>query len=165
MVWGGVSFRHCTPLIVIDGTYISEVLRPAVVPFFTADSDVSHFQQDSSRPHSACVTTAFLFQKASTCFHVRRFQGSDSIWTFLKLFRKNGKTVSSAVTDTSATGSSIPGRLEEHTASSFYAEKMPCMSCSKRRTLGTDLRIFISIIIGLLLVVLRCTIKFSISNT
>jgi hypothetical protein len=41
MVWGGISFRHRTPLTIIDGTltaqsYIGEVLLPAVAPFFAA---------------------------------------------------------------------------------------------------------------------------------
>ncbi|KAK3104731.1 hypothetical protein FSP39_008898 [Pinctada imbricata] len=68
MVWGGISFRHRTSLIVIDGTltaqrYINEVLRPAVVPFFAAHRDVTQFQQDNARPHSARLTAAFLRQQ------------------------------------------------------------------------------------------------------
>jgi hypothetical protein len=50
MVWGGISFCHHTPLIIIDSTpfaqrYIDEVLRPAVAPFFAVDRDVTQFQQ------------------------------------------------------------------------------------------------------------------------
>jgi hypothetical protein len=59
MVWGGISFRHCTPLI-IDCTLtaqrdIDDVLRPAVAPFFAAHRDVIQFQQDNAR-----LTTALL---------------------------------------------------------------------------------------------------------
>ena len=48
MVRGGISFRHRTPLIIIDGTliyqrYISEVLRPTVVPFLAAHRDITLF--------------------------------------------------------------------------------------------------------------------------
>ena len=46
----GISFPHRTPFIVIDGTltsqrYINEVLRLAVVSFFTAYRNVTQFQQ------------------------------------------------------------------------------------------------------------------------
>ena len=69
--WGcmsGISFPHRTPFIVIDGTltsqsYINEVLRPAVVSFFTAYRNVTQFQQVSSRPHSVRLTTAFWRQQ------------------------------------------------------------------------------------------------------
>ena len=68
MVWGGISFRHRTPLIIIDGTltsqrYINEVLRPTVVPFLAAHHDVTLFQQDNARPHSARATMDFLQQQ------------------------------------------------------------------------------------------------------
>ena len=40
MVWGGISWRYRTPLVVIGGNltsrrYIYEVLEPVVVPFFS----------------------------------------------------------------------------------------------------------------------------------
>ena len=65
MVWGGISFNHRTPLVVVNGNltaqrYIDEVLRPSVLPFFTTHPDVDIFQQDNARAHSARVTTAFL---------------------------------------------------------------------------------------------------------
>ena len=68
MVWGGISFRYRTPLIIIDGTltsqrYINEVLRPTVVPFLATHRDVTLFQQDNARPHSARATMAFLQQQ------------------------------------------------------------------------------------------------------
>ena len=51
MVWGGFSFRNCTPLIDNDGSitaqrYISDALRTTVVPFCAVHRDVTYFQQD-----------------------------------------------------------------------------------------------------------------------
>ena len=51
MVWGGFTFRNCTPLIDNDGSitaqrYISEALRTTVVPFCAVHRDVTYFQQD-----------------------------------------------------------------------------------------------------------------------
>ena len=68
MVWGGISFRHRTPLIIIDGTltshrYINEVLRLTVVPLLAAHRDVTLFQQVNARPHSTRATMAFLHQQ------------------------------------------------------------------------------------------------------
>ena len=67
MVWGGISWRHRTPLVLIDGNltarrYIDEVLEPVVVPFLHNNADVTLFQQDNARPHSARVTMDFLRQ-------------------------------------------------------------------------------------------------------
>jgi hypothetical protein len=68
IVWVSISFRHRTLLIIIDDTltaqrYIDEVLRPVVAPFFAAHRDVTQFQQDNERSHSARLTTAFLPQQ------------------------------------------------------------------------------------------------------
>ena len=65
MVWGGILWRHKTPLIVIEGNltarrYIDDVLTPAVVPFMRNHPDVTLFQQDNARPHSARITSDFL---------------------------------------------------------------------------------------------------------
>ena len=40
MLWGGISWRHKTQLMVVDGNltacrYINEILEPEVVPFYT----------------------------------------------------------------------------------------------------------------------------------
>ncbi|MEW8547315.1 MAG: transposase [Candidatus Thiodiazotropha sp.] len=65
MVWGGISWRYRTPLVVIEGNltarrYIDEVLQPVVVPFLRNHVDVMLFQQDNARLHSARLTRYFL---------------------------------------------------------------------------------------------------------
>ena len=49
MVWGGISWRYRTPLVVIEGNltarrYIDEVLEPVVVPFLQNHADVTLYQ-------------------------------------------------------------------------------------------------------------------------
>jgi hypothetical protein len=68
MVWGGILFRHCTPLIIIDcilttQRYIDEFLRLAVALLFAIHRYVTHFQQDNAQPLSGRLTTAFLCQQ------------------------------------------------------------------------------------------------------
>ena len=65
MVWGGISWFHKTSLVVVERTltarrYIDEILEPTVIPFLHGNADVTHYQQDNARPHSARITTAFL---------------------------------------------------------------------------------------------------------
>lgn len=65
MIWGAVSTATRTPLVVIDGTltsqrYIDTILRPVVLPHLRAHGDVTVFQQDNARPHSARLTRDFL---------------------------------------------------------------------------------------------------------
>ena len=65
MVWGGISWRHKTPVVVVDGNltaqrYIDDVLTPTLVPFMRINPDVTLFQQDNARPHSARLTSEFL---------------------------------------------------------------------------------------------------------
>ena len=67
MAWGGISWCYRTQLIVIEGNlisrrYIDEVLEPVVVPFLQNHADVTLYQQDKARPHSARLTTDFLGQ-------------------------------------------------------------------------------------------------------
>ena len=67
MVWGGISWRYRTPLVVIEGNltskrYIDEVLESVVVPFLQNHADVTLYQQDNARPHSTRLTTDFLGQ-------------------------------------------------------------------------------------------------------
>ena len=67
MVWGGISWRYKTPLVVIEGNltarrYIDEVLEPVIVPFLQNHADVMLYQQDNARPHSARLTSGFLVQ-------------------------------------------------------------------------------------------------------
>ena len=62
---GGISWRHKTSLVIVDGSltarrYIDDVLSPTVVPFMRNNLDVTLFQQDNARPHSAKLTTEFL---------------------------------------------------------------------------------------------------------
>lgn len=65
MVWGGISGRHRTPLVIVQGTinaqrYREEILRDHVLPFLEIHPDVTIFQQDNARPHVARDTLQFL---------------------------------------------------------------------------------------------------------
>ena len=66
--WYGAVYRGATGhLVVIEGNltsrrYIDEVLEPVVVPFLQNHADVTLYQQDNARPHSARLTTDFLGQ-------------------------------------------------------------------------------------------------------
>ena len=56
MVWGGMSVRSRTELLVLNGTltgqrYINEVLQPVVLPFVQQHHVV--LQDDNARPHPA----------------------------------------------------------------------------------------------------------------
>ena len=67
-VWGGFSYAHRTPLHVFRvnvtaDVYITQVLRPIVVPFFHNHPDLEIFQHDNARPHTANVTRNFLNQQ------------------------------------------------------------------------------------------------------
>ena len=62
MVWGGVSVRSRTDLIVVDGNltsqrYIDEILRPVVLPFLHQHRAI--FQDDNARPHRARIVENF----------------------------------------------------------------------------------------------------------
>lgn len=64
MFWGGVSYNNKTQLLPIQGTltgikYVSDVLRPEVIPFFNANRQMT-FQQDNATSHSAIVTRQCL---------------------------------------------------------------------------------------------------------
>ena len=74
MVWGGISWRHWTPLVVIEGNltarrYIDEVLEQVVVPFLQNHADVTLYQHDNARPHSARLTSDFLGQNNVQVLH------------------------------------------------------------------------------------------------
>ena len=65
MVWGGISARSRSDLVVINGNltgqrYIDEVLRPVVVPFLRQHQ--CQFQDDNARPHRARIVQEFLRQ-------------------------------------------------------------------------------------------------------
>lgn len=67
MIWGGISWRHKTPLTVVDGNlsarrYIDEILEPEVIPFLRNNADIRLFQQDNARAHSARLTMDFMNQ-------------------------------------------------------------------------------------------------------
>ena len=56
MVWGWISLRYRTPLVVTDDNltgrrYIDEALQPIVLPFLRNHADVTLYQQDNARPH------------------------------------------------------------------------------------------------------------------
>ncbi|GFX36280.1 transposable element Tcb1 transposase [Trichonephila clavipes] len=59
MVCGGIGYHSRTPLVCISGTlnsqrYISEVLEPVVFPYLQGLA-IAIFQQESARPHVACI--------------------------------------------------------------------------------------------------------------
>ena len=71
MVWAGISFRHRTPLVVLEGNltarrYISDVLEEHVVPFFEQHDDLRMFQHDNARPDSAGITSDYLHAEGVT---------------------------------------------------------------------------------------------------
>ncbi|GFY10335.1 transposable element Tcb1 transposase [Trichonephila clavipes] len=64
MVWGGIGYHSCTPLVRIAGTlnrqrYISEMLEPVVHPYLQ-DLATAIFQQDNARPHVVCIVQRFF---------------------------------------------------------------------------------------------------------
>ena len=70
-MWGGISWRHKTQLIVVDGNltarrYIDEILEPEVVPFLRNNGDVTLFQQDNARAHFARLTMDFFNQNGAS---------------------------------------------------------------------------------------------------
>ena len=68
MVWGGISFNNRTQLIIVNGNlkgqcYRDEILAPVVVPYFNVNRNVTIFQQDNARCHTACVSVDVLQQQ------------------------------------------------------------------------------------------------------
>ena len=68
MVWAGISRNYRTPLVVVEGNltaqrYVDQILEPHLVPFFTNHPDLSLFQQDGARAHTARLTMNFLEQE------------------------------------------------------------------------------------------------------
>ena len=64
MVWGGISVRSRTELLVLNGTligqrYINEVLQPVVLPFVQQHHVV--LQEDNARPHRARIVPQLAF--------------------------------------------------------------------------------------------------------
>ena len=60
MVWGDISVRSRTELLVLNGTltgqrYINEVLQPVVLPFVQQHHVV--LQDDNARPHRLVLQT------------------------------------------------------------------------------------------------------------
>ena len=71
MVWGAISFHGRSELIRVQGNltghrYRDEILAPVVVPFFNANRNVTLFQQDNARCHTARVSMRYLDEQ-----HVR----------------------------------------------------------------------------------------------
>ena len=63
MVWGGISFRGRTALVVVDGShtgirYRDEIIQTHVLPFVQQHN--ATLQQDNARPHVARVVTRLL---------------------------------------------------------------------------------------------------------
>ncbi|GFW59272.1 uncharacterized protein TNCV_2910181 [Trichonephila clavipes] len=68
VLWYGVVLDiTCAPLVRIAGTltsqcYISEVLEPVVLPYLQGLA-TAIFQQDSARPHVACIVQRFFVNR------------------------------------------------------------------------------------------------------
>ena len=67
MMWGGISGSHRTDLVVIGGNltgarYRDEILQQHVLPFMQQHPEVTTFQHDNARPHTARICTEFLQQ-------------------------------------------------------------------------------------------------------
>lgn len=70
MVWAGISSRHKTDLVFIDGNlnavrYRDEILAPVAVPLVTRYRLT--FQQDNARPHTARICQDYLRQNNVRC--------------------------------------------------------------------------------------------------
>ncbi|GFX77834.1 hypothetical protein TNCV_432191 [Trichonephila clavipes] len=64
MVWGGIGYHSCIPLVRIAGTlnsqcYISDVLVPVVIPYLQGLA-TAIFQQDNARPHVTRILQRFF---------------------------------------------------------------------------------------------------------
>ena len=66
MVWAGISWRHRTRLVVIDGDLMAcryiDVLETTLIPFLQYLDDVSIFQQNNAWPHAVRLTKEFIHQ-------------------------------------------------------------------------------------------------------
>jgi transposase len=65
MVWTGITSHYRTELFRIQGNltglrYRDEILMPAVLPFMRQHPNVTLFQQDNARPHTARIYQAYL---------------------------------------------------------------------------------------------------------
>jgi hypothetical protein len=67
MVWGGISRNYRTPLVVVGNLnaqrYVDQILEPHLVPLMATHPDLSFFQQDGARAHTARLTMNFLEQE------------------------------------------------------------------------------------------------------
>ena len=68
MVWGGITSRRRTNLLIVDGNltavrYRDNILATQVVNFMHQHGPGITFQHDSARPHTARVSTEFLQQQ------------------------------------------------------------------------------------------------------
>ena len=68
MVWGGISFNSRTQLIIFNGNltgqrYRDEILAPVEVPHFNVNRNVTIFQKDNARCHTARVSVDYLQQQ------------------------------------------------------------------------------------------------------
>ena len=61
---GGVTWRHGSLLVVIDGNMTIcrdiDVFKPTLIPFLQNLDDIPIFQQDNARPHSVRLTREFF---------------------------------------------------------------------------------------------------------
>ena len=65
MVWGGISARYHTDLIIVDqnitgAKYSDNILAAVVRPFLQAHPQVNEFQHDNASPHTAEISRDYL---------------------------------------------------------------------------------------------------------
>ena len=66
MMWAAISYARNTQLVHIPGNlnavrYRDEILRPHLLPAMNVKQEV--FQHNNARPHTARITTDFLYQQ------------------------------------------------------------------------------------------------------
>ena len=65
MVWGGISFRGRTDLVVVNGNltgarYLDQIVDPHILPYLRANRPGFQLQQDNARPHVANIVKNHL---------------------------------------------------------------------------------------------------------
>ena len=68
MVWGGISYRGKTDLVVVNGNltgarYLDQIVDPHILPYLRANRPGFQLQQDNARPHVANIVKKIICVK------------------------------------------------------------------------------------------------------